>query len=397
MPSTYSPSLRIELIANGEQPGVWGNTTNVNLGTIIESAISGYVSVSITTANQALTALDGAADQARNMVVNLTTTTGASFNVYIPPAEKIYIIRNSSSYDATIYCSTVLGNTTAAGTGASVPAGRTTLIFADGTNVVSGLDFVPSLNLTTALNAISGGTGQSSYTVGDLLFASGSTTLSKLADVATGNVLLSGGIGVAPSYGKVGLTTHVSGILPVDNGGTGASSFTNGAILKGAGTSAVTTATANTDYLVPPSGTALLKANSGGALANAVAGVDYISPSGTETLTNKTLDGPVINNGYTEEVFVVTGTTPALSPTNGSIQTWALSGDSTPTAGTWASGQSILLMIDDGSTRTVTWSSLSVVWKTDGGSAPALMTTGYTPIVLWKVDSVIYGARVGNA
>lgn len=397
MPSTYSPSLRIELIANGEQSGTWGSTTNVNLGTLIESAISGYVSVSITTANQALTALDGVADQSRNMVVNLTTTTSAPFNVYIPPAEKVYIIRNSSAYDATIYCSTSIGNTTAAGAGASVPAGRTTLIFADGTNVVSGMNFLPSLNLTTALNAISGGTGHSSYTVGDLLFASGSTALSKLADVATGNVLLSGGVGVAPSYGKVGMTTHVSGVLPVDNGGTGAATFTNGAILKGAGTSAITTATAGTDYLAPPSGTAIMKANSGGALANAVDGTDYVSPTGAATLTNKTLDGPIINNGYTEEVFAVTGTTPALSPTNGSIQTWTLSGASTPTAGTWASGQSILLMIDDGTAYTVTWSSLSVVWKTSGGAAPSLLTTGYTPIVLWKVDSIIYGAQVGNA
>lgn len=396
MPSTYSPSLRIELIANGEQSGTWGSTTNVNLGTLIESAISGYVSVSITTANQALTALDGVADQSRNMVVNLTTTTSAPFNVYIPPAEKVYIIRNSSAYDATIYCSTSIGNTTAAGAGASVPAGRTTLIFADGTNVVSGMNFLPSLNLTTALNAISGGTGHSSYTVGDLLFASGSTALSKLADVATGNVLLSGGVGVAPSYGKVGMTTHVSGVLPVDNGGTGAATFTNGAILKGAGTSAITTATAGTDYLAPPSGTAIMKANSGGALANAVDGTDYVSPTGAATLTNKTLDGPIINNGYTEEVFTVTGTTPALSPTNGSIQTWTLSGASTPTAGTWASGQSILLMIDDGTAYTVTWSSLSVVWKTTGGAAPSLLTTGYTPIVLWKVDSIIYGAQVGN-
>jgi len=397
MPSTYSPSLRIELIANGEQSGTWGSTTNVNLGTLIESAISGYVSVSITTANQALTALDGVADQSRNMVVNLTTTTSASFNVYIPPAEKVYIIRNSSAYDATIYCSTSIGNTTAAGAGASVPAGRTTLIFADGTIVVSGMNFLPSLNLTTALNAISGGTGQSSYTVGDLLFASGSTALSKLADVATGNVLLSGGVGVAPSYGKVGMATHVSGVLPVDNGGTGAATLTNGAILKGAGTSPVTTATAGTDYLAPPSGTAIMKANSGGALANAVDGTDYVSPTGAATLTNKTLDGPIINNGYTEEVFAVTGTTPALSPTNGSIQTWTLSGASTPTAGTWASGQSILLMIDDGTAYTVTWSSLSVVWKTTGGAAPSLLTTGYTPIVLWKVDSIIYGAQVGNA
>ena len=110
-----------------------------------------------------------------------------------------------------------------------------------------------------------------------------------------------------------------------------------------------------------------------------------------------TLSGPVINNGYTEEVFAVTGTTPALSPTNGSIQTWTLSGNSTPTAGTWADGQSLTLMVDDGTAYTITWTSLAVTWKTDGGTAPTLNTTGYTVIQLWKVGSVIYGARVGDA
>jgi hypothetical protein len=71
--------------------------------------------------------------------------------------------------------------------------------------------------------ATAGGTGQTSYAVGDLLYANTTTTLAKLADVATGNALISGGVGVEPSWGKIGLTTHVSGILPVANGGTNAS------------------------------------------------------------------------------------------------------------------------------------------------------------------------------
>jgi hypothetical protein len=71
--------------------------------------------------------------------------------------------------------------------------------------------------------ATAGGTGQTSYAVGDILFANTSTTLAKLADVATGNALISGGVGVAPAYGKIGLTTHISGVLPVANGGTNAS------------------------------------------------------------------------------------------------------------------------------------------------------------------------------
>jgi hypothetical protein len=89
--------------------------------------------------------------------------------------------------------------------------------------------------------ATAGGTGQTSYAVGDLLYSDTTTTLAKLADVATGNALISGGVGVAPSYGKIGLTTHVSGTLAVGNGGTGATTFTTGQVLFGNSTSAINT------------------------------------------------------------------------------------------------------------------------------------------------------------
>jgi hypothetical protein len=78
--------------------------------------------------------------------------------------------------------------------------------------------------------ATAGGTGQTSYAVGDLLYANTTTTLAKLADVATGNALISGGVSTAPSWGKIGLTTHVSGTLPIANGGTAQTSFTTGQI-----------------------------------------------------------------------------------------------------------------------------------------------------------------------
>jgi hypothetical protein len=151
--STYSPSLRIELITTGDQAGTWGGTTNTNLGTLIESAIAGYTSVSIISANQALTALNGAADQSRNMTLALTTTTSAAFAVYAPPAEKTYIVYNASAYAATLYNSTVLGNTTAAGTGVVIPAGKTTTVWSDGTNFAFQNTYVPPLAFADIANS----------------------------------------------------------------------------------------------------------------------------------------------------------------------------------------------------------------------------------------------------
>lgn len=89
--------------------------------------------------------------------------------------------------------------------------------------------------------ALYGGTGFGSYAVGDLLYANTTTSLAKLADIAAGNVLLSGGVGVAPSYGKVDVAVHITGILPLANGGTGAS----------------TVAGAQTNLQVDPAGTAV--------------------------------------------------------------------------------------------------------------------------------------------
>lgn len=115
-------------------------------------------------------------------------------------------------------------------------------------------DIVTLINqASTAIAATEGGTGQTSYAVGDILYASSTTALSKLAGVATGNVLISGGVSTAPSWGKVGLTTHVSGTLPVANGGTGqttvqaainalAGATTSGQYLRGNGTNVVMSA-----------------------------------------------------------------------------------------------------------------------------------------------------------
>lgn len=175
MASTYSPSLRIELIGAGDQAGTWNTTTNSNLGTIIESAIAGYVAVSVTSANQAFTALDGAADQARNAVIALTTTTGANFAVYAPPQEKTYVIYNTTAYIATVYNSTVLGNTTAAGLGVAVAAGGKVAMFSDGTNFRT----TDAGSFSGILPVVNGGTGVATST------GTGNTVLSTSPTLTT--------------------------------------------------------------------------------------------------------------------------------------------------------------------------------------------------------------------
>lgn len=102
--------------------------------------------------------------------------------------------------------------------------GVVTLLSAD---VTGALGFTP-FDAAGTLGAANGGTGQTAYAIGDLIQASASTTLAKLAAVATGNVLISGGVTTVSSWGKVGLTTHVSGTLPVANGGTGITSLGTG-------------------------------------------------------------------------------------------------------------------------------------------------------------------------
>ena len=99
-------------------------------------------------------------------------------------------------------------------------------------------------------------------------------------------------------------------------------------------------------------------------------------------------------NSVIETVYALSGTTPALNPTNGTIQTWTLSASSSPTDSLVA-GESLTLMIDDGTAYAITWPS--VTWKTGGGTAPTLNTTGFTAIQLWKINSTLYGARVGDA
>lgn len=263
MASTYSPILRIELIATGAQAGIWGNTTNTNLGTLIEQAIAGTATISVTAGDVTLSESNGVSDQARCAALFITGSAGVSRNVIAPAVSKLYVVSNTAN--AAVVLKTV------ASTGLTIPSGVTQFAYYNGTDFIAvsqpydadlkaiadltttgiivrtgsgtattrtitastgvtitngdGVSGNPTIAVSTVPVA-NGGTNITSYTVGDLLYASGATTLSKLADVTTGNALISGGVGVAPSWGKIDLTTHVSGTLPVANGGTGVTSST---------------------------------------------------------------------------------------------------------------------------------------------------------------------------
>ena len=135
----------------------------------------------------------------------------------------------------------------------------------------------------------------------------------------------------------------------------------------------------------------------------AVEGVVIPSISSTNTLTNKTLTDPAIIGTILEDVFDITdGAAFEIDPGNGSVQLITLGASRTPKATNMVAGEAITLMVDDGSAYTLTWSDATfggsgVVWKTNAGVAPTLNTTGYTVIVLWKVSTQVYGARVGDA
>ena len=137
------------------------------------------------------------------------------------------------------YSSSTPGNTPTAGNLLNNTVGSELAI-----NIADGkLFYKDSANAVQVIGwkirpATAGGTGLTSFAVGDLIYADTTTTLAKLADVATGNALISGGVTTAPSWGKIGLTTHVSGTLPVANGGTGLTTLTANYIPYGNGTGA---------------------------------------------------------------------------------------------------------------------------------------------------------------
>lgn len=224
MPSTYSPDLRIELIANGEKTGTWGTITNTNLGTIIEDAISGLANVVVTgtpvggIVSQALIALNGLPDEARCAAVTLTSAITApnTIRVFVPPVTKLYVFTNNCSVQVTVVASDTIGSTTPAvgGTTVPIPAGKSMLLRCDSLGNVSeqfnyaGGNFETAGNISTLGNASISGT----LTVGGTMTANGNVNL---GDASTDTTTITG-IGVINA-------NSASPALKVTQAGAGAS------------------------------------------------------------------------------------------------------------------------------------------------------------------------------
>jgi hypothetical protein len=151
MASTYSTNLALELIGTGDQAGTWGNTTNINLGTLLEQAISGYVTQAVSTGTDTtITIPNGASGVARNMFIELTGTGGTNTNLIVPANKKLYFIYNNASGAVTVKVS--------GQTGVSVAAGNKIVLVSNGTDIIEATSYlvaVPSSLTLTTLTATS--------------------------------------------------------------------------------------------------------------------------------------------------------------------------------------------------------------------------------------------------
>ena len=200
MASTYSP-LKIELIGTGDQSGTWGTTTNTNLGTALEEAITGSADVTFASGTVTLTLTDTNATQtARNLRLNLTGTSGGAQNLVVPGIEKLYLVNNG--------CADAITVKNATGSGIAVPAGKSMFVFNTGSNVVDAVTYLSSLTLGSALPVASGGTGATSSATAPFALKGANSDITSLTGLTTA---------LSVNQGGTGATSLAGANIPVTN------------------------------------------------------------------------------------------------------------------------------------------------------------------------------------
>ena len=209
--STYTTSLGLEEITPGDQAGLWGNTTNNNLE-LIDQAVTGVTPISFTGLSGTVRTLDaanGALDEARAAVLNITGTATGSNTVVIPNKQKTYLVRNNTGQNVIFRTATPTATYT-------VEAGNSILVFCDGNNnVFTGIQAPGSGTLTVS----GGGTGATTFTAGFVKSSGGTANLTAQALIGVGGTA----------------NTEISGEVQVPNGGTGLSNIPIGSLLVGRG------------------------------------------------------------------------------------------------------------------------------------------------------------------
>jgi hypothetical protein len=192
MSSTYSDSLRIQLLGAGDQSGTWGDTTNGNFGFVLDKAIAGYQTVSVISANQSLTYVDGPTATAANnqsvyAMLRFTTTTTATFNVYAPPTSKQYIVWNNSGYTMNLIVSDPIGSVSpiTGNVALAIPNGIQTLVWTNGISFYAAHALTATTATTTPKLATTNFTVEESG--GKLVFKYGATTIASMD--SSGNII----------------------------------------------------------------------------------------------------------------------------------------------------------------------------------------------------------------